>query len=69
MRVSQYHIFTQKQAPADADIISQKLMTRAGFIKKLAAGVYSYMPLGLRTIRKIEAIIRQEMDAAGAIEL
>ena len=69
MRASQFHISTQKQPPADADIISQKLMTQAGFIKKLAAGIYSYMPLGLRSIRKIEAIIRQEMDAAGAIEL
>ena len=69
MRASQFHISTQKQPPADADIISQKLMTQAGFIKKLAAGIYSYMPLGLRSIRKIETIIRQEMDAAGAIEL
>ncbi len=69
MRASQFHISTLKEAPTDADIASQKLMTRAGFIKKLAAGVYSYMPLGLRSIRKIERIIREEMDAAGAIEL
>jgi prolyl-tRNA synthetase len=69
MRASQFHISTLKEAPTDADIASQKLMTRAGFIKKLAAGVYSYMPLGLRSIRKIEHIIREEMDAAGAIEL
>jgi prolyl-tRNA synthetase len=69
MRASQFHVSTLKEAPADADIVSQKLMVRAGFIKKLAAGVYNYMPMGLRTIRKVEAIIREEMNAAGAIEL
>jgi prolyl-tRNA synthetase len=69
MRASQFHVSTLKEAPADADITSQKLMVRAGFIKKLAAGVYNYMPMGLRTIRKVEAIIREEMNAAGAIEL
>ena len=58
-----------KEAPADADIVSQQFMIRAGMIKKLAAGVYTYMPLGLRTIRKIEKIIREEMDRAGAVEL
>ncbi|WP_028310521.1 MULTISPECIES: proline--tRNA ligase [Derxia] len=69
MKASQFFISTQKEAPADADIISQKLMLRAGMIKKLAAGIYNYMPMGLRSIRKVEAIIREEMNAAGATEL
>jgi prolyl-tRNA synthetase len=69
MRASQYFISTLKDAPADAEIASHRLMLRAGFIKKLAAGIYSYMPMGLRTIRKIETIIREEMNRAGAIEL
>ncbi len=69
MRASSYHISTLKEAPADAEIASHRLMTRAGMIRKLAGGIYTYMPLGLRTIRKIEAIIRQEMEAAGALEL
>ena len=69
MRARSYFLSTLKEAPADADVISQQLMIRAGMIKKLAAGVYSYMPVGLRTIRKIEKIIREEMDRAGAVEL
>ncbi|MGL4573665.1 MAG: proline--tRNA ligase [Burkholderiaceae bacterium] len=69
MRASQFHVSTLKEAPADADIVSQKLMVRGGLIKKLAAGVYNYMPMGLRIIRKVEGIIRDEMNAAGAIEL
>lgn len=69
MRARSYFISTLKEAPADADVVSQQLMIRAGMIKKLAAGVYNYMPLGLRTIRKIEKIIREEMDRAGALEL
>jgi prolyl-tRNA synthetase len=69
MRASQFLISTQKEAPADADIVSQQLMLRTGMIRKLAAGIYSYLPLGLRSIRRIEAIIRQEMDRAGALEL
>src|SRR5436853_4696569 len=69
MRASQFFLSTLKEAPADADIVSQQLMLRAGMIKKLAAGIYTYMPLGLRSIRKIEAIIREEMNRAGAIEL
>ncbi len=69
MRARSYFISTLKEAPADADITSMKLSIRAGMIKKLAAGVYNYMPVGLRTIRKIENIIREEMDNAGAIEL
>ncbi len=69
MRASAYLISTQKEAPGDAEIVSQKLMLRAGMVRKLAAGIYNYLPLGLRTIRKIEAIIRDEMDRAGALEL
>jgi prolyl-tRNA synthetase len=69
MRATRFFISTMKEAPADADIVSQKLMLRAGMIRKLAAGVYNYLPMGLRTIRKIENIIREEMNAAGAIEL
>ncbi|MBU6436094.1 MAG: proline--tRNA ligase, partial [Betaproteobacteria bacterium] len=69
MRASQFFISTLKDAPADAEVASHQLMVRAGFIKKLAAGIYSYMPMGLRSIRKIEAIIREEMNRAGAIEL
>ncbi len=69
MRLSKFFLSTQREAPADADVVSQKLMLRAGMIKKLAAGIYTYMPMGLRVIRKIEKIIREEMTAAGAIEL
>jgi prolyl-tRNA synthetase len=69
MRASQFYISTLKEAPSDAEIISHKLMMRAGFIKKLTAGVYNYMPVGLRVIRKIENIIREEMNRAGAVEL
>jgi prolyl-tRNA synthetase len=69
MRASQTFLSTQKEAPADAEIVSHRLMMRAGMIKRLGAGIYSYMPLGLRVIRKIEAIIRDEMNRAGAVEL
>ena len=69
MRATRFFVSTLKEAPADADVISQQLMLRAGMIKKLAAGIYTYMPMGLRSIRKIEAIIREEMNRAGAIEL
>ena len=69
MRARSYFISTLKEAPSDADVVSQQLMIRAGMIKKLAAGVYTYMPMGLRSIRKIENIIREEMNRAGAIEL
>lgn len=68
MRASRFLISTLKEAPADADVISHQLMTRAGMIKKLGAGIYIYMPMGLRVIRKVEAIVREEMDRAGAIE-
>lgn len=69
MRASKYHINTLKEAPAEAEVASHQLMTRAGMIRKVAGGIYTYMPLGLKVLRKIEAIVRQEMDNAGAIEL
>ena len=69
MKASRFHIATLKEPPSDAEIVSHRLMTRAGMIRRLAGGIYNYMPMGLRTIRKIETIIREEMDAAGAIEL
>jgi len=69
MKASQFLISTLKEAPADAEIVSHKLMMRAGMIKKLGAGIYNYMPMGLRVIRKVEAIVREEMNRAGAIEM
>ncbi|MEY3252404.1 MAG: prolyl-tRNA synthetase ProS, partial [Pseudomonadota bacterium] len=69
MKASQTFISTLKEAPSDAEIVSHQLMMRAGFIKRLGAGIYSYMPMGLRVIRKVEAIIRDEMVRAGAVEL
>lgn len=69
MRASSFFISTLKEAPTDAEVVSHRLMTRAGMIRKLAAGIYTYLPMGLRSIRKIEAIIREEMNRAGAIEL
>ena len=69
MKASQFYISTLKEAPADAEIDSPQLMIRAGMIKKLGAGIYSYMPMGLRVIRKVEAIVRDEMNKAGAIEM
>ena len=69
MKASQFFISTLKEAPSDAEIVSHRLMLRAGMIKRLGAGIYSYMPMGLRVIRKVEAIIRDEMNRAGGIEL
>ena len=69
MKASQFLISTLKEAPADAEIVSHQLMMRAGLIKKLGAGIYNYMPMGLRVIRKVEAIVREEMNKAGAVEL
>ena len=69
MKASQFFIATLKEAPAEAEVISHQLMLRAGLIKRLAAGIYNYMPMGLRVIRKVEAIVREEMDRAGAVEL
>jgi prolyl-tRNA synthetase len=69
MKASQFLISTFKEAPADAEVVSHKLMMRAGMIKKLGAGIYSLMPMGLRVVRKVEAIVREEMNRAGAVEL
>jgi prolyl-tRNA synthetase len=69
MRASQFFISTLKEAPADAEIASHKLMMRAGMIKKIGAGIYTLMPMGLRVVRKVEAIVREEMNRAGAVEL
>ncbi len=69
MRISQTHFQTLKEDPSDAEVVSHKLMLRASMIRRLGAGIYNYMPLGLRVIRKVERIIREEMDRAGAIEL
>ncbi|HVK51633.1 MAG TPA: proline--tRNA ligase [Pseudoxanthomonas sp.] len=69
MRLSQFHLRTTKETPADAELVSHQLMMRAGMIRKLAAGLYTWSPLGLRVLRKVEAVVREEMNAAGAIEL
>ena len=69
MRLSQFHLHTSKETPAEAEVISHKLMLKAGMIRKLAAGLYTWSPLGLRVLRKVEHAVREEMDAAGAIEL
>ncbi|MCA1938658.1 MAG: proline--tRNA ligase [Dechloromonas sp.] len=69
MRTTQFFFTTLKEAPADAEVISQKMMLRAGYIKRSAAGIYTWMPLGLRVLRKVENIVREEMNAAGALEL
>ena len=69
MRVSNFPLSTLKEVPADAEIISHQLMLRAGLIRKLASGLYTWLPLGLRTLRKVENIVREEMDKAGALEL
>lgn len=69
MRYKDFFIPTLKEDPADAEVVSQRLMIRAGMIRKLAAGIYNYLPLGLRSIRKVENIVREEMNRAGAIEL
>ena len=69
MRVSRFFISTLKEAPSEAELISHKLMIRAGLIKRLGSGIYSLMPLGLRVVRRVEAIVREEMNRAGAVEL
>ena len=69
MRWSRYFINTLREVPADADVISQKLMMRAGMLRKVAAGIYTYLPLGLRSVQKLEAIVREEMNRAGSVEL
>ena len=69
MRVSNFPLFTLKESPADAEIISHQLMLRSGMIRRLAAGLYTWLPLGLRVLRKVETIIREEMNKSGAIEV
>src|SRR3989304_4155325 len=69
MRLSRYLLATLREAPADAEVISHKLMLRAGLIRQLAAGIYTWLPLGLRVLRKVERIVREEMDRAGALEV
>jgi prolyl-tRNA synthetase len=69
MKASQFFVSTLKEAPADAEVVSHQLMTRAGMIKKLGAGIYTWMPMGLRVLRKVEAIVRQEMNRASAVEM
>jgi len=69
MRVSRFLLSTLKEAPAEAEVVSHRLMLRSGMVKRLAAGIYTWMPLGLRVMRKVEAIVREEMNRAGAIEL
>ena len=69
MRLSRFHLNTSKETPADAEVVSHQLMLRAGMIRKLAAGLYTWSPLGLRVLRKVEGIVREEMDRAGAVEM
>src|SRR5512138_913821 len=69
MRYTEYFIPTVKETPADAEVVSHQLMLRAGMVRKVAAGIYNYLPLGLRSIRKVEQIVREEMNRAGAIEI
>src|SRR3954468_13686113 len=69
MKTSKFFISTQKEVPAEAEIVSHRLMLRAGLVRRLAAGVYTWLPLGLKVLQKVEAIIREEMNRAGAVEL
>src|SRR5690349_4713362 len=69
MRLSQFHLATVKEVPADAELTSHRLMLRAGMIRKLASGLYTWSPLGLRVLRKVENVVREEMDRAGAMEM
>jgi len=69
MRLTQYLVPTLREDPAEAEVVSHRLMLRAGMIRKTAAGVYSFLPLGLRALRRVEAIVRAEMDRAGALEV
>src|SRR5712691_7725876 len=69
MRTSRFFIATLKEVPAEAEIASHRLMLRAGLIRRLSAGIYTWLPLGVRVLHKVEAVLRQEMNRAGAIEL
>ena len=69
MRISQFPLNTLKETPADAEVISHQLMLRAGLIRRLASGLYTWLPLGLKVLRKVENIVREEMNKAGALEI
>ena len=69
MRTTRFHLGTIKEAPADAELASHRLMIRAGYIRRLAAGIYTWLPLGVRAVRKVETVVREEMNRAGAIEM
>ena len=69
MKTSKFFLSTQKESPADAEVVSHRLMLRAGMIRRLSAGLYTWLPLGLRVLRKVETIVREEMNRAGALEL
>src|SRR5262249_49204506 len=69
MRFSRYHVPTLKEAPAEAQVVSHSLLIRGGYMRKLAAGIYTFLPIGWRVLQKIEQIIREEMNRAGAIEV
>ncbi|MDA8622393.1 proline--tRNA ligase, partial [Psychrosphaera sp.] len=69
MRTSDYIIATLKETPSDAEVISHQLMLRAGMIRKLASGLYTWLPTGLKVVRKVEQVVREELESAGAIEM
>ena len=69
MKASSFHLITLKETPVDAEVVSHQLMLRAGMIHRLASGIYSWMPLGLKILRKVEKIVREEMNRAGALEV
>ena len=69
MKTSKFFIATLKEVPAEAEIVSHRLMLRAGLIRRLAAGIYTWLPLGLKVLRKVETVVREEMNRAGAAEL
>src|SRR5512134_2034879 len=69
MKTSKFFLSTQKESPAEAEVVSHRLMLRAGIIRRVAAGIYTWLPLGLRVVQKVAAIIREEMNRAGAVEL
>ena len=69
MKTSKFFISTLKEVPAEAEVVSHRLMLRAGIIRRVAAGIYTWLPLGMRVLRKVERVLREEMDRAGAIEM
>ena len=69
MRLSRFPLATAKETPADAEVVSHQLMQRAGYIRKLGSGLYTWMPIGLRVLNKVAAIVREEMNRAGAVEV